>query len=84
MRILILTLLIAVMTLPLLFFASGNPPVYAFDRKECIDDCRDWFEGDCYARQLWLICVEECERKFWLEFDREFKDSTGKRTDGTP
>jgi hypothetical protein len=82
-RIIILALSIVMMTVPLLFFAWDNSPAYAFDRKECLEDCRDWFEGDFYARRLWLTCIEECERKFWREFDHEFKDSTGKENDRT-
>jgi hypothetical protein len=80
-RVLILTLSIVMMTLPLLFSTWGTPPAYAFDRKECLENCRDWFEDDCSARWLWLTCIEDCERKFWRAFDREFKDSTGKEND---
>jgi hypothetical protein len=63
----------------------GNAQDMGSERELCLQDCRQWIGdysgfggrsrgiGDAQAR-LYARCVERCERKFWKEFDEEFRE----------
>jgi hypothetical protein len=55
------------------------------ERDLCLQDCRQWigefggFKGGHRGRsdsqyRLYALCVERCERRFWKEFDNQFKE----------
>jgi len=69
-------------------FAEPNQFGEGFDRETCLQECREMM-GDLLFRggrggsirggyqdryTMYARCVQECEKKFWKEFDRQFKD----------
>lgn len=70
-------------------FVGPNQSDESFDRETCLQECREMM-GDLYFRggrgghirggytdryTMYARCVQECEKKFWKEFDRQFKDN---------
>lgn len=62
-------------------------PLYSdgvgFDKADCEQECRSRFGVDFYSLHFWgggwdqgryrlyARCIQECNRRFWREFDRE-------------
>jgi hypothetical protein len=52
-----------------------------FDLEGCEQDCRSRFGVDPYWRgspsevwRLYAICIQDCNRAFWKDYDRRMKD----------
>jgi hypothetical protein len=70
--------------------AAAQPPVVlaqyggsyggSFDRDSCIQSCQDWIgvyqwggRGG-YSSYLYARCIQDCDSRFWNEFDRKMDD----------
>ena len=60
---------------------SGNVDLYqdSFDRGTCEQDCRERYWGvvgqsDDPRSRLYGLCIQECERQFWKDYDRRVRD----------
>jgi hypothetical protein len=60
---------------------SGNVGLHqdSFDRETCEQDCRERYGGLGGARddpraRLYGLCIQECERQFWKDYDRRMRN----------
>ncbi len=71
-----LVLIIAVLVLAASSIAVTPTPCAAdsFDRNQCLEDCKYQYFGRA-GRFMYMRCIDECEQRFWADFDRRHGSS---------
>ncbi|MFH0822583.1 MAG: hypothetical protein V2B18_07510 [Pseudomonadota bacterium] len=46
-------------------------PDASTQRKNCLDNCGRYRNGTSAGARMYASCVQECESKFWKEFEKE-------------
>lgn len=75
------SMLLVADSVPAVFPEQGVHEWASDQRADCLEDCRQWFEG--YAQRggrgkayrhrarMYARCVAKCERTFWKEWNKE-------------
>lgn len=68
---------------PVILAQYGGSYGGSFDRDSCIQSCQDWigayawgFRGGYggYSSYQYAQCIQDCDSRFWNEFDRKMDD----------